>query len=80
MPNVVEDDEPPTKMIKEKIEDYVLFYALSRSVSPREDTWLIESGVSNHMTGEREILSSLKKKTFPKKLHLEMTTSTLSKE
>ena len=34
----VEDDEPPTKMIKEKIEDYVLFSALSGSMSPGEDT------------------------------------------
>jgi hypothetical protein len=25
----IEDDEPPTKMIEEKIEDYVLFCALS---------------------------------------------------
>jgi hypothetical protein len=33
-PHAVEYDEPPTKMIKEKIEDYVLIYALSGSVSP----------------------------------------------
>jgi hypothetical protein len=36
--HVVEDNEPPTKMIKEKIEDYVLFSALSGSMSPGEDT------------------------------------------
>jgi hypothetical protein len=30
----VEDDEPPTKIITEKIEDYVLISALSGSVSP----------------------------------------------
>jgi hypothetical protein len=30
--------EPPTKMIKEKIEDYVLFSSLSGFVSPGEDT------------------------------------------
>jgi hypothetical protein len=80
MPNVVEDDEPPTKMIKEKNEDYVLFSALSRSVSPGEDTLLIDSGASKHMTGQRDILSSLTEKNFPRKLHLEMITSTLSKE
>jgi hypothetical protein len=34
--HAVEDDEPPTKMIKENIEDYVLFYALSGSMSPGE--------------------------------------------
>jgi hypothetical protein len=49
--HVVEDDDPPTKMIKEKIEDYVLFSSLSGSMSPREDTWLIDSGVSKHMIG-----------------------------
>jgi hypothetical protein len=49
--HVVEDDEPPTKMIKEKIEEYVLFFALSGSVTPGEDTWLIDSGASKHMTG-----------------------------
>jgi hypothetical protein len=27
--HAVEDDEPPTKMIKEKIEDYILFSSLS---------------------------------------------------
>jgi hypothetical protein len=46
-------------MAKEEIEDYVLFSALSRSVIPREDTCLIDSGASKHMIGERDILSSL---------------------
>jgi hypothetical protein len=49
--HVVEDDKPPTKMTKEKIEDYVLFSALLGSVAPGEDTWLIDSGSSKHMTG-----------------------------
>jgi hypothetical protein len=49
--HAVEDDEPPTKMTKEKIEDYVLFSALSGSVIPGEDTWLIDSGASKYMTG-----------------------------
>jgi hypothetical protein len=44
--HVVEDDEPPTKMTKEEIENYVLFSALSGSVSPGEDTWLIDNGAS----------------------------------
>jgi hypothetical protein len=52
-------------MIKENIEDYVLFSALSGSVSPGEDTWLIDSGASNHMTSQRDILSSLKEKNIP---------------
>jgi hypothetical protein len=49
--HTVEDEEPPTNIIKEKIEDYVLIFALSGSVSPSEDTWLIDSGASKNMTG-----------------------------
>jgi hypothetical protein len=49
--HIVEDEEPPTKMKKEQIEDYVLISALSGLVSPGEDTWLIDSGASKHMTG-----------------------------
>jgi hypothetical protein len=52
-------------MIKENIEDYVLFSALSGFVSPGEDTWVIDSGASKHMTGQRDILSSLTKNKFP---------------
>ena len=49
-------------------------------MSPGEDTWLIDSGASKHMIGQRDILSSLTEKKFPQKVHLEMITSTLSKE
>jgi hypothetical protein len=68
--HAVEDDEPPMKMIKEKIEDYVLFFSLSGSVSLGEDTWLIDSGASKHMSGQRDILSSLTEKNFPQKFTL----------
>ena len=68
--HTVEDEEPPTKMIKEQIEDYVLISALSGSVSPGEDTWLIDSGAS----------LALQKRSFSRKLHLEMIINTLSKE
>jgi hypothetical protein len=68
--HIVEDEEPPTKMIKEKIEDYVLISALLGSVSPGEDTWLIDSGDSKHMTGQINILSSLTEKNFPQKVTL----------
>jgi hypothetical protein len=68
--HAVEDDEPPTKMIKEKIEDYVLFSTPLGSVSPGEDTWLIDSGASKHMTGQRDILSSLTENNFPQKVTL----------
>jgi hypothetical protein len=57
-------------MTKENIEDYVLFSALSGSVIPGEDTWLIDSGASKHMIGQRDILSSLTEKDFPQKVSL----------
>jgi hypothetical protein len=66
----VEDDEPPMKMIKEKKEDYVLLFSLSGSMSPGEDNWLIYSGSSKHMTGQRDILSSLTENNFPHKFTL----------
>jgi hypothetical protein len=57
-------------MIKEQIEDYVLISSLSGSVSHGEDTWLIDSGASKHITGQRDILSSLTEKNFPWKVTL----------
>jgi hypothetical protein len=68
--HIVEDEEPPSKMIKEQIEDYVLISALLRLVSPGEDTWLIDSGASKHMIGQRDILSSLTEKNFSQKVTL----------
>jgi hypothetical protein len=65
-----EDEEPPTKMIKEHIEDYVLISSLSGSVSHGEDTWLIDSGASNYMTGQRETLSCFIENNFPQKVTL----------
>jgi hypothetical protein len=57
-------------MIKEQIEDYVLISSLLGSGSPGEDTWHIDSGASKHMTGQRDILSFLTEKKFPKKVTL----------
>jgi hypothetical protein len=68
--HTVEDEEPPIKMIKENIEDYVLISALSGLVSPGEDTSLINNGASKHMTGHRNILSSLTENNFPQKVTL----------
>jgi hypothetical protein len=39
-------------------------------MSPGEDTWLIDSGASNHMTGQRDILSFLTENNFPQKVTL----------
>jgi transposase InsO family protein len=68
--HVVEDEEPLTKMIREQIKDYVLISALSRSVTPGEDTWFIDSGASKHMTGQRNILSCISEKKFSQKVTL----------
>jgi hypothetical protein len=63
--HTIKYEESPTKMIEEQIEDYVLISALSGSVSPSEDTWLIDSGASKHMTSQRDILSCLSENNFP---------------
>jgi hypothetical protein len=36
--HAVEDEEPPTNMLREQMKDYVLISALSGSVTPRDDT------------------------------------------
>jgi hypothetical protein len=68
--HAVEDEEPPTKMIREQIEYHVLISALSGSVSPGEDTWLIDSGAFKHMIGQRDILSFLSEKNFSQRVTL----------
>jgi hypothetical protein len=35
-----------------------------------EDTWVIDSGASKHMTGQKDILSSLIEKELPQKVSL----------
>jgi hypothetical protein len=57
-------------MIREQIKDHILILALSGSVTPREDTWLIDSGASKHMTGQRNILSCISEKKFSQKVTL----------
>jgi transposase InsO family protein len=57
-------------MIREQIKDHVLISALSGSVTPGEDTWLIDSGASKHMMGERNILSCISEKKFSQKVTL----------
>jgi hypothetical protein len=57
-------------MMREEIKDHVLISALSGSVTPGEDTWLIDSGASKHMMGQRNILSCISKKKFSQKVAL----------
>jgi hypothetical protein len=68
--HVVEYEEPPTKMIREQIKDHVLISTLSGSVTPGEDTWLIASGASKHMTSQKDILSCISEKKFSQKVTL----------
>jgi hypothetical protein len=68
--HATEDDEPPKKLTKEEIEDYVLFFALAGSATLGEATWLIDSGASKHMKGQKDILSSITENDFPQKVLL----------
>jgi hypothetical protein len=68
--HAVEDEEPPANLIREQIKDYVLISALSGSVTPGEDMWLIDSGASKHMIGQRDILSCISEKNFSQKVTL----------
>jgi hypothetical protein len=68
--HVVKDEEPLAKMIREEIKDHVLISTLSGSVTPGEDTWLIDSGASKHMTRQRNILSCISEKNFSQKVTL----------
>ena len=66
-----EDEERPRKKTRgEDVDEYVLFYAFSGSVTPGEDTWLIDSGASKHMTGEKTTLPRLEEKNSPQKVSL----------
>jgi hypothetical protein len=57
-------------LTKEEIEDYVLFSSLSISMTPGEDTWLIDKSASKHMTGQKDIISILTENDFPEKVSL----------
>ena len=67
-----EEDEGPSrkKAREEDAEEYVLFFALSGSLTPGEDTWLIDSGASKHMTGQKKTMSKLEEKSSPQKVCL----------
>jgi hypothetical protein len=47
-----------------------LISALSGSVSPGEDTWLIDSGASKHIMGKKNTLSCISVKRFSHKVTL----------
>ena len=49
---------------KETRREHHLISALSRSLIMREDTWMIDSGASKHMSGYKGKISNLKEKQF----------------
>ena len=53
-------EKEETKKDEDSSEEYVMISALTGSVSPGNDTWLIDSGASKHMIGFKESLSCLK--------------------
>ena len=53
------EDEERAKENEDSCEEYVLISALTGSVSPGNDTWLVDSGSSMHMTGYKGSLSCL---------------------
>ena len=65
------EERPQKKTRGEDVEEYVLFSALSRSVTLGEDTWLIDSGASKHMTGKKTTLSNIEEKNSPEKVSLQ---------
>ena len=48
----------------------MLFSTFSGSVTPGEDTWLIRSGASNHITRKKQTLSKIEENNSPQKVSL----------
>jgi hypothetical protein len=55
---------------KENRKEYYLVFALSSSVFTEPKPWLVDSGVSKHMTRYKEILSDFKTKSFAEQVEL----------
>ena len=79
-----EENEPDKERTTENeysSEEYVLISALTSSITHGSDTWLIDSGASKHMIGQKDSLSCLtQKKTIHLRYNSKMTISTPSKE
>ena len=65
-----EEEEEPKKKKKIKANkgeprrEYYLIFALSGSITDSATSWLVDSGASRHMTGNRGALTSYRKKKF----------------
>ena len=50
-------ERPGKRLTKEEdVDEYLLFCALSRSITPGEYIWIIDSGSSNHLKGKKKTL------------------------
>ena len=70
--NAVEDEEPVQK--KERTNDsddeYILISVLTGTVTHGNDTWLVDSGASKHMTCYKDYLLALVEKESHQKVKL----------
>ena len=59
--NAAEDEEPVQKKEKNNnsYDEYSLISTLTGTVTHGNDTWLVDSGASKHMTGYKDYLSTL---------------------
>ena len=67
--NFAEDEEPVQKKERNNDSDdeYSLISALTGTVTYGNDTWLVDSGASKHMTGYKDYLSALVEKNHIKR-------------
>ena len=66
-----EEEIPRKRLTRGKdVYEYVLFSTLYGSITPGEDTWLIDSGASKHMSGQKKILSKIEERNAPWKVSL----------
>ena len=59
-----------TSSPQEKKKDYLLVSALSGNIVNNKDSWLVDSGASRDITGNKEILSDFRKKNFSVQVEL----------
>ena len=74
--HATEDDEPPTKRIRQECDDssndeeYVLISALTGTISHGSSDWIIDSGASKNMTRFKESFVKLSEHESPHKVKL----------
>ena len=69
--HTAKDDDPPRKRVKRESEyEYVLIFALTRTITHGSKDWIIDSGASKHMTCFEESFEKLSKHNSPHKVKL----------